>query len=350
MRQTSLLCLLAIVLPQLLFAADAPPAAKVMVAESRLEQLNPTIRLTGIIDFDRISEVSGEISGLITRQNAVEGALVKQGDVLVELNTDLIQKDMDIKRAERAQVTADLDKVGRTMKRLESLLKKNSASRQAYDDARFDHRALQKKRETLDGELERLSLQLDKSVVRAPFDGMVLEKLKEQGEWLAPGTPVCRLAASSNLVAKVSLPENLFSFQQQGTEVPVSLIASGLELKGQVDSISPVVDLRSKSSLLKIRLPYHPGMIQNMSVSVEVSAGDRREILLLPRDALMRMKGADFVYAVKQDKAVLTPVKVVSRGNENVGVEIEDLGAGIKVVVDGNDRLRPDQPVEIIRQ
>jgi hypothetical protein len=41
---------------------------------------------------------------------------------------------------------------------------------------------------------------------------------------------------------------------------------------------------------------------------------------------------------------------VVSRGNENVGVEIEDLGAGIKVVVDGNDRLRPDQPVEIIRQ
>ncbi len=129
---------LGLLLPTSLLAAPPePPPAKVVLTQVREQELAPTSRLVRAIDFDRISEVSGEISGLIMRQNAVEGALVKKGDPLVELNTDLIRKDMDIKQKQRAQANADLEKVARSMKRLENLLQTNSASRQAYDDARF---------------------------------------------------------------------------------------------------------------------------------------------------------------------------------------------------------------------
>ena len=141
--------------------------------------MEETIPRAGLVDFDRISAISGEISGLITRQHAVEGDLVKAGDPLVELNTDFIRKDMDIKRGQREEISSELEKVASSMRRLENLLKTNSASRQAYDDARFDHRSLIRKRETLGEELQRLKLQLEKSVIRAPFDGIVLNKLKE---------------------------------------------------------------------------------------------------------------------------------------------------------------------------
>ncbi|MEJ1472244.1 MAG: hypothetical protein RPU59_14445, partial [Candidatus Sedimenticola sp. (ex Thyasira tokunagai)] len=104
---------------------QTPPPARVVVAKVVEQELAATSRLIGVIDFDRISEVSGETSGLITRQNAVEGMQVKAGDPLVELNTDLIHKDMDIKQMQRAQVSADLNRVGATLKRLKNLLKKN---------------------------------------------------------------------------------------------------------------------------------------------------------------------------------------------------------------------------------
>ncbi len=117
--------LLGVLTPLALTAAPpTAPAARVVVTQVVEQELAATSHLVGIIDFDRISEVSGETSGLITRQNAVEGMQVKAGDPLVELNTDLIHKDMDIKQKQRAQVSADFNRVGGTLKRLKDLLQK----------------------------------------------------------------------------------------------------------------------------------------------------------------------------------------------------------------------------------
>ncbi|MET0025338.1 MAG: efflux RND transporter periplasmic adaptor subunit [Sedimenticola sp.] len=346
MKKASLLsCLL--LLPALLPAADAPAPTQVVVAAVEEREITETSRLVGVIDFDRISEVSGEISGLITEQRAIEGALVRQGEALVTLNTDLLRKDMDIKRRERAQVSADLEKTGRTVKRLESLLKKNSASRQAYDDARFDYRALQQKSETLEQELQRLTLQIEKSTVRAPFTGIVLEKMKEQGEWLAPGSPVCRLASTDGVIAKIALSEKLVRYQLPGDKVALTVSALGLQTKGVIAGFVPELDLRSKSALLKIALPYQPGMLQNMSVVAEVSSSDKRMLRLVPRDALVRMKGKDHVYIVEENSARLQPITIVARNTDSLGVTDPQIGAGMQVIVDGNDRLRPGQSVSV---
>ncbi|OOZ36217.1 efflux RND transporter periplasmic adaptor subunit [Solemya velesiana gill symbiont] len=313
-------------------------------------EITETNRIVGVIDFDRISEVSGEISGLITEQRAIEGEVVQQGEPLVTLNTDLLLKDMDIKRREHAQVNADLEKTSRTVKRLEKLLKNNSASRQAYDDARFDYRALQQKSETLEQELQRLTLQIEKSTVRAPFTGIVLEKLKEQGEWLAPGTPVCRLASTDGVIVKVAISENLVRYQQPGQQVTLTISALNQQLLGEVAGFVPELDLRSKSALLKIALPYQPGMLQNMSVVAEVSSSEKRLLRLVPRDALVRLKGKDFVYTVKENRAKLLPIDIVARTTDTLGVAESPVTAGMVVIVDGNDRLRPDQGVTVIKR
>ncbi len=330
--------------------AQEPPPSRVVVADISQQEIAATSRLVGVIDFDRVSKVSGEVSGLITEQHVREGLVVKAGEPLVTLNTDFIEKDMDIKRTQQAQFTADLQKLAATLKRLESLLQKNSASRQAYDEALYDHRSLVKKLETLDLELERLQLRVAKSTVRAPFDGVVLEKLKESGEWLDPGTAVCTLASSHDLVVKAAISENMVRYQRPGESLAVTVNALDIQLQGTAQTISPVARRRSKSATLKVAVPYHRGMIRNMSATVEVPSGEARLMLMLPRDALVRNRGADFVYTVEDGKAKMVSVDVLTRRGNQAGVASPSLKPGMKVVVDGNDRLQPDQPVMVVER
>ncbi|MEE9358434.1 efflux RND transporter periplasmic adaptor subunit [Candidatus Vondammii sp. HM_W22] len=349
MKYPRLLLFPALLLPLLSLAAETPPA-KVVVATVQEREITETSQMIGVIDFDRISMVSGEISGLITQQLVSEGQRVKKGDPLVVLNTDLIQKDIDIKAQQRAQVSAEIEKMSRSLHRLESLLKKNSASIQSYDDARFEHRSLIKKRDTLDQEAERLKLQLVKSVVRAPFDGVVLEKHKEQGEWLSLGTSVCKLASTQDLVAKVAISERLMRYQQTGTRLPISIAALSIQAEGKIKGFSPVADLRSKSAVLKIELPYQRGMVQNMSVSIEVPTGKKQLLRLVPRDAVVRIKGKEFAYSLIDGKAKLMPLEIVARTFDAVAVAKPPIKVGMSVVIDGNDRLRPDQAITVVER
>lgn len=345
----SLCCLIGLLL-SLPALAEQPPPARVVVVEVTKQEIAETSRLVGIVDFDRVSSVSGEIAGLITRQYVDAGSRVNAGEPLVELNTDFVRKDMDIKRKQREQISADMQKVGSTLKRLESLLQSNSASRQAYDDALYDHRSLQKKRESLDQELERLRLQLDKSTIRAPFDGIVLEKLRVRGEWIDPGTPVCRLASINDVIVKVAISENLVLLQKPGSRLPIAIDALELQIEGLIRGIVPVGELRSKNATLKIEIPYSDGMIQNMSAAADILSSKKRDLHLVPRDAVVGQSGKELVYTVRDGKAIAVPVKILVRSGDQVGVDPSQLAAGIQVVVDGNDRLRADQPVQIVPQ
>ncbi|MCW8890005.1 MAG: efflux RND transporter periplasmic adaptor subunit [Sedimenticola sp.] len=330
-----------------LFAAEPPPA-RVVVKVVTEQKIATQSLLTGVVDFDRISAVSSETSGRVVELHAIEGALIQSGEALIVLNSDLILKDMDIKQKQRAQVSADIEKLNRTLKRLESLLATNAASRQAHDDALFDHRSLQKKREVLDEEMARLQLQLNMSTVTAPFDGVVLEKLKEHGEWVDPGSAICKLASTKDLVVRVSISENLARFQTVGLTVPVSIPALDLTLTGTIMGLMPVANLRSKSLTLKIRIPYQTGMAQNMSATVEIPTSHPQTLRMLPRDALVNVKGKDFVYTVEDGKAKLLPIDITVRSGDMLGIQNPPITTGMQVVVDGNDRLRPDQAVQII--
>jgi len=329
-------------------AAPAPPPAKVIVKRVVIKEVSPTQQLTGLVDFDRVSAVSGEVSGLITGLKFGEGSHVKQNDPLVELNNDLIQKDKDIKRKQIAQAASDIEKVGQTLKRLKSLLRNNSASRQAYDDARFDYRSLQKKRETLEQEMERLQLQENKGIVRAPFDGIILEKLKETGEWLIPGSAVCRIASTNDLVVSVAVPESLIRYQQLGTAIPVSIPSLGQRLEGHIRAVGPIASKRSRSVNLKIVIPYSKGLLQNLTAEVEVSSGIRQTLQWLPRDALVHKGGKDLVYTVVNNQSKAIPITVIARTATEVGVNSPMITADTSVVVNGNDRLRPNQSVTVI--
>jgi multidrug efflux pump subunit AcrA (membrane-fusion protein) len=111
----------------------------------------------------------------------------------------------------------------------------------------------------------------------------------------------------------------------------------------------PVADPRTKNVMLKIRLPHMKTVVENISATVLVPVSRRKRLKLVPRDALVNFQGKDIVYTVKDNRAVPVPIRIISYVGEFAGIKSLDISDGTMVVVDGNERLRPGQPVEVIK-
>ena len=84
---------------------------------------------------------------------------------------------------------------------------------------------------------------------------------------------------------------------------------------------------------------------QNMSATVYISTGNTQKIAMIPRDALIKFQGNDFVYTIREKKAVMLPVNIMTYLGDRIGADNEHFTEGMPVVVDGNERLRPGQSV-----
>jgi RND family efflux transporter MFP subunit len=266
------------------------------------------------------------------------------------LNTDFVRKDIQISRAQIAEVEAEIEKLAREVKRLESLKRDNLTSRSAYEEAFYSHKALLKRRDRLQRSLERMQIHLEKSQVKAPFDGIVLEKLRELGDWVDKGKPLARLGSINGVQAVIPVSETLLPYQQAGSGFELFIPALDRSFKGKLTGMVPFAELRSKSVYLKIGLPYEEGMIENLSVEAQVPSAAPRKLRMIPRAALLQAQGTDMVYTIAEDKAVPMGVNIVARSGEFIAVDNAEIVVGMPVVVDGNDRLRPGQSVQVVTQ
>lgn len=330
--------------------AAAQPPAKVVVANVVEKEIAKTNQMVGILDFDQRSGISPEISGLIETIAFDEGDTVKKGDLLVRLNTDFIKKNIEIRRKEAEQVQITIENTQKNLARFELLYKTEAATEKAYEDLADKLRELQARHDMVNLEIDRLKLELEKSTIRAPFDGIILRQDKNGGEWVAPGMPICLLGSTGDIVVKVAVSEDLIRYIRPGSEVFLSIDALGKELSGKIEQIVPLADLATKTFQVKVAIPYFESAIQNMSVTINVPVSHKMMLKMIKRDALIRNQGKEFVYTVKDGKAAILPVNIVVYAGEFIGVDNPYIVPGMPVVVDGNDRLRPDQAVEIIKK
>jgi RND family efflux transporter MFP subunit len=331
-------------------SAFAQPPAKVVVAKVFEKEVSKTNQIIGVTDFDKLSGISSEISGLIEKQSVVEGTLVKKGDILVSLNTDFIRKSIEIMKKQIEQVDIKIQNTKKNLNRYEILFKKDAASEKVYDDLSDTYKALMKEKEIIWKNMEKLDLEIKKSLIRAPFDGLILERYKNEGEWLSPGIPVCSLASADDVFVRVAVSEELVKYIRPGEQISLTIHALEKEFSGTVKNFVPIADLQSKTFQAKISIPYFKEIIKNMSATVNVPVSDKMKLKMIKRAALVRFQEKDFVYTVEDGKAKMLPVSIVAYEGEYIGVDSPNIAADMPAVIDGNDRLRPDQPVEVVEK
>jgi multidrug efflux pump subunit AcrA (membrane-fusion protein) len=112
-----------------------------------------------------------------------------------------------------------------------------------------------------------------------------------------------------------------------------------------VAALVPQGDVATRTFPLRILLPSAPNLAQGMEARAILANGPVSETLLVPRDAVASAFGQQAVWTVQEGKAVMLPAVVVGFQGDMAGVRAEGLTAGMPVVVKGNERLRPGQPV-----
>lgn len=295
-----------------------PPPANVVVSEVSTGIVAPEAEFVGTVYYQEVSDVACEVDGKVEEVSFEEGQRVKKNFVLVKLNSDLVR--------------SDYDKAALNFNRAKNLYKEDLISEQAYDERRF--------------EKERLEIIIRKKTIRAPFNGVIIKKHVERGEWLSPGSTVATIARDDVIDIIVEVPESIISIITPGMKVKVK--AGGKEINGKIFVIIPQGNISTRTFPVKIRVKNNLSLIEGMEARVNLPVAKKEKALIVHRDAVITVFGNTVVFAVIDSKAKMIPVKVIGYKGMKAGIQANGLKEGMKVVVKGNERLRDGQSVKII--
>lgn len=346
MRILQALLILALLHGAIASAQESPPA-RVVVSKIVFQEQARNRSFIGTLYYERVSHVSSEVPGLVNAIDARTGDRVAAGTPLVRLDTEILEKEILIRKNQIEQADLSIDHSKKNYQRMDSLFKKGSISEKDYDDAGFVHQEALLKKRSAQATLEKLLIQKRKSVIHAPFDGIILEKNVDSGDWIPQGKPLFTIGSVNDLFIQVPVAETLLKFISPGQQVPVIIHAYDREMTGTIDNLSPIADAKTKNVFIKIRIPMLTKVAQNMSATVFIATGTGQKLAMIPRDALVKSQGNDNVYTIKDNKAVMLPVNIVAYLGNRVGADNPHFTEGMPVVVDGNERLRPGQTVVI---
>jgi len=327
--------------------AQEPPPAKVVVSKIVQQQVSENQSFIGTLYYDRTSQVSSDVSGLVEVISVLEGDIVTKDAPMIRLDTELLEKEIALSLVSIEQAGLRISNAEKNFKRLDSLFQKQGISEKVYEDALYTYQDSLKEKQKEDLELEKLLIKKEKSLIKAPYDGVILEKSIDSGDWVQQGKPLVRIGSADDLYVRVPVAENLLAYFKAGVKVTVRISAYNKEVVGTIEDYDPVADAQTKNVFLKVKIPAQEKVAENMSATVYVPTSNKRMLSIIPRDALIKFQGKDFVYTVKDDKAAILPVNIVTYLGDKVGADNPYFVEGMVVVVEGNERLRPDQPVVI---
>jgi membrane fusion protein (multidrug efflux system) len=265
-----------------------PEAVATFVAEKQMWE--STISAVGSVTAAKGVAVSNEAPGIVTRILFDSGATVREGQILVELDTS-------VERAQLASARARLELAQETGTRSHALLASGSISK-----AQVDADEAQLKTATTDSSA--LAAQIDRKTVRAPFAGRLGIRLVNRGQYLNSGTPIAELDAIDKQYVDFTLPQQRLADVQLGMPVHLSIEgAEGAAHEGTVAAIEPAVDSATRTIKLRASVPNQderlaPGMFANVLVILPQKAS----FVVLPATAIIHASYGDSVFVVEDRK------------------------------------------------
>jgi RND family efflux transporter MFP subunit len=337
-----LLAIAALALPSLGFAEGHAPA--VQVAKAELKSLTPSVIATGQVRSRAGADLSAGIAGRLAWV-AEPGARVRRGDVVAKLDLD----ELRLQRAEQAaRVTRGELAVKSAQRELERLTAAGDAVSRVQLNQVEDARDLAKAdldvaRATLRQTEERVS----RTELRAPFAGIVSDRLKREGEEVARGDVIARVADPDHLEVRLFLPLRHVRAIAAGDSVEVQ--GEHGTATAKIRQIVPFGDTRSQSFEALIDAPQmDPPLVSGASVRVELPLQAPQQALAVPRDAVIVRADGLWVYKVDADHhARRVPVKTgIAQGQ---WVEVDGaLSAEDPVVVRGGESLHDGDAVQVV--
>jgi RND family efflux transporter MFP subunit len=325
--------------------AQGPPPARVVVGEVREGLLAPTSEFKGTVYFKEVSELATEVGGKVLEVRFEEGSRVSEGDVLVRLDAVLLQAELRAAQAAFQQGEAQLAQEQARLERTEPLLRDRVTTPQVFDDVRYTVESFRHQVAARSAEVERIQEELKRKTIRAPFDGIVVARQTEVGEWKQEGDAIAVIAREDLFDVVVNIPQEHLNWVQTGDEVTMEI--QGRPIVGAVAAVVPRGDVATRTFPVKVRVTDQPWLLEGMSALVGMPAGSETACLLVPRDAVLLQQGENLVYYAENNAAVRLPVSVVGYDGQEAGIHADGLETGTQIIVKGHERLRDGQAIEV---
>jgi len=342
-----------LVLPAIIavvFAADAlaqgRPPARVTVAEITTGRIAPTVDLEASVYFKEVSSVATEVGGLVVEVQFEEGQRIEAGHVMVRLDSTLLEPQLRESRALVQQAEARLNQESARLRRAEELMADEITTPQQFDDIRFTVEAFDRQVAAAQARVQQIERELEKKVIRAPFDGVVIERMTELGEWKNVGSAIAVLARSGVYDVVTNVPETFLRHVSPGMVLPVQV--GGHLLEAEVVESSPRGDVASRTFPVRLRVTGREDLLEGLSAVVAMPSGTTSDGLMAPRDAVILERGEPTITLVEDGEARKVPVRVLGYSGGRAGFEADGVEAGMQVVTKGHERLRTGDPVSVI--
>jgi RND family efflux transporter MFP subunit len=327
----------------------ARPAVPVKAAPVLKKTVSDQISLIGTTKSIRESVVASEVSGLVEAFYVKAGDFITRGTPLAVLGSTGARLRLKGAMAARAGIQAALVLAEKELQRISSLKSTNSVAERQYDEAFYNHSALEKDLLMNAADIEQLEYEISKKSVQAPFAGFVAAEHTQVGQWMNTGGPVVTLVDLNRILITVDVPEIYVVGIKPSNNVRVVINSLGDgPMPATVSTILPMGDSNSGTFPVHIELSNKSFRIRSgMTAAVTFGVGEKRTVLLLPKDAIVTSGNRRLVYTIAEGKAVPVPVKVMGYYENDAAIQ-GDLEPGQQVVVRGNERLRPGQAVQVI--
>ncbi len=290
---------------------------------------------TGTLYANESVVITAEIPGKVTQLFFDDVEPVTAGQVLLQL-------DQSVLSAERDRAQANLNLSETNIQRAERLLQEEAISERERDEAyarwRLDEASLQL-----------AEAQLAKTVIRAPFSGMLGLRKVSVGEYLQPGEEIVNLDDIDPIKVDFRVPEVFSHHLQTGQKIQMSVDAVPVEtFTGEVVAIDPQIDINGRSVLLRAKVlqqegPLRPGMFARVTLVLE----ERPDALVIPEEALIPQGDQQTVFKVVDGKVVAAEVTIGLRTRGQVEI-LEGLEAGETIITAGQIKVRPGMPVTVL--
>ena len=343
-------------------SAVAQRAASVLVEEAEIRAIADTAPILGQLVASTQSDVATRRSGVTVNVVFEVGDMVLVGEPMVRLETTLteierrtVTADLAIARAGIQTAEARVVRAEQALQRQERLKGSSAFSRGSFED--LEKALLEAQGElaeaiaqigAAEARMARVDYDLENSIIRAPFTGVVVERMAQPGQYVNIGQPIAKLLDVARLEIEADVPVELVQGLAPGTEVGLQL-SSGASASARVRVLLPVETVSTRTRPVRFDIDLSdldPLLVAvGKSITLQVPVSAPRDILTVPKDALVQGRGGGWmVYVASEGKAVPRPVTLGQAAGNRMEV-LDGLAPGDQVVVRGNERLRPGQAV-----
>lgn len=282
--------------------------------------LEEKIELVGSLQANESAALRAELAGVVRAIHFEEGRSVRHGDPLIELDTRELS-------AQIAEASARAELADKNLTRAQQLIAANATSRLEFENAQAQ--AAQAR-----AALKLLEVRLEKSTLRAPFDGVVGARTIAVGDYLTPEAVVTQLSDLSRLKVTLAVPERFLESLRPGSTFTLTAAGAGAPVTGEIYFIDPQINAQTRAAEVKgfIKEPpatLRPGMFANISLTLRKIPG----AMVVPETAILNTPQGAVVIAARGEPGQLTAQFVPVRLGLRVPGSVQVTPAGPPLAV-----------------